>query len=971
MTTEPRASSPPPGAEPPPRRPSPAALRPTLAALLAYRGPTADGLPLSAWGIVLFSVWLLAWAFEGFELFWMMVPPVLTASIGFAVASDAGAWARRAINRRPSLLWLEPVVVMALFAALTFGVFGRVIQLRVPIDSGDHHMMIGRAQLLMEGMAKGKIAHWSHLFQGGDSLVDLYPVLLNVLTALVHFAAPKGTSFVWTYSAICLFGWWLRGVAVYNLGRRFAGPLPAMAIGVASLFEVGTEVFDGVWHGVLSWGMIHNNIAISIGLLAVALQIDLCRRVTTGRVVGCALAFAITCIAHPLGMLYAVVATAALVAGALVARGGRVRAGWAVACTVVGFFLAGIWLLPYTYALKHFSFNGSLPGLDYTTLGKGFFDGTAPVTSFAAFAGFGMVAVVASMTQRRIPLVAAGITCTLLFMLALTPFMVQAHIFQYFPSFLDAQQRRTLTVLKTAIVPCLAWLLGHAFAHVRQQSLAPGPVVARALLIGLLLFGPGRVFRRGAGYLLDDLRAQVPVAGPGRRTDGSNTNANHQAVFDWLKKQRQADPSATPWRVSLLDRMNTTSHAHWVWSEGVETGVPVVDFGWVSANFLAFRPREFSPQGFTDWNIRYATGITATPPFPEMVERFKAGPYRVWEFTGYDDRFVVAPPGVQITNLKLDGDVIEFTVAGSPPGGADLTVRSAYYPRWQATLDGRSVPVTQGPPHPGALPRQDQLALHVTDGVVRLSCDAAPPRFWAGCLVTLLGAAALAAIARARQRTRLQLLVLERLRAGVAWARGRAASLSLGPLARWRGLIGLGVLALLAGLLFLKGGTSLAFPPIEGNGLAVYAVKGQTRTPCHTAFLMGAYVCDVGEKKEAVLVEPTLGHTPVNDGAGEYSKQWPGTRVVLAEAGTSAELVFSRMATQNGVVEITAATTGKLKLSVSAGGFTSPPQTLQGYAGVRRFELPPGLPNRGDLTLKIEAEKGTGELIFKGRLAPR
>src|SRR5262245_60872796 len=99
---------------------------------------------------------------------------------------------------------------------------------------------------------------------------------------------------------------------------------------------------------------------------------------------------------------------------------------------------------------------------------------------------------------------------------------------------------------------------------------------------------------------------------------------------------------------------------------------------------IANRPRELSFPGFSDWNVRFAVTEGTAPPLPGMKERFASGAARVFEVPNYDDRFVVAQPGVDIRNVAVVGDEIRFELAGAPPEGADVQVRVAWFPRWVA-----------------------------------------------------------------------------------------------------------------------------------------------------------------------------------------------------------------------------------------------------------------------------------------------
>jgi hypothetical protein len=157
-----------------------------------------------------------------------------------------------------------------------------------------------------------------------------------------------------------------------------------------------------------------------------------------------------------------------------------------------------------------------------------------------------------------------------------------------------------------------------------------------------------------------------------------------------------------------------------------------------------------SAQGFHDWSIRYAISDHGGPPFPGAQVRLTEGQLTVWEVPDYDDRYVVAPAGVTVRELRFGDDEIRFRLDGVPDGGADIHVRCAWFPRWRAHQEGRLIPLVATPPHPGAKAKQEQLLVHASNGEVVLTCDAPMPRFWAGLLFTLLGVGGLIVCAPAK-----------------------------------------------------------------------------------------------------------------------------------------------------------------------------------------------------------------------------
>lgn len=938
-------------------------MRAAAGRALRWRGADGRGLCLQTWLLILAGILAIARVLERVEPVLMLAAPVLALAIAVPAARALGDPLRSGERSARMLRLLEMPAAMVFFAGWAWITWRHVLNGTVPIDTNDHQFMMGRAQIVWEGLRRGKWLHWTHLWQGGDTLVDLYPIEANLLIALFHALAPHGTRFVTSYSVFVVWTWWLRGVAVYYLLRRFAGPAVALLLACASLYEVGTDVWDGVWSATLYWGMVHNALALTFGVLATALAVDLLRRVTGPRFVACALLMALTACGHALGMLLVVVQTAALGLAVLLGKGPRKNGVWALTACAAGLMLAGVWILPFSHALQEWGYRVALPGLGYADLGAGLFNGHVPTGSFVTFVGFGMVAVSAAIVSTDLALAATAICSVLLVTISLTSLMVQARLLDLMPALLDGQPRRMLTVLKTTSLPALAWLLGLAFSHLRRpMSLSWPRVAARAVAIALLLYGPGRALASGWESIGNHLIEQAPNrSNPDRRM---HTDSDYDAVVGWLKEARTHDPSPTPWRAMITMR---DQKRHPFWAEGIDVGVPFVDLVNISSNFLAFRPREFSAEGMKDWNIRFVLTDKPEAPFPGLVERLRSGRLRIFELPGYDDRYIVAPEGVRVTGVRLVDDEIRFDVAGAAPEGADLQIRTAWFPRWRARLvGGGDLALTSRLPRPSAKPKQDQIVVHARNGSVVVSCDGLMPRFWPGLGMSLLGVIGIALLAAERRRERLEswLAMAWRKvssRLGAAWKRSVRAK------PRRTLAAGSGLVVLLAVGAAVHGGSHLSLPAIEGLGgvdvSAGSALVPGPLEPCAAEWWRGRYRCASVDAD----VDSWLGSTGTGDDTGEQAKLWPGTRVRLPRAGTKVRLHFSRLRLRGAVLRLTVAAWGKL----SVGGLVGSRSVFQrDYAGDsgEDIALPDWAPYAAGLDLDITATEPQSTLILRGEL---
>jgi hypothetical protein len=397
----------------------------------------------------------------------------------------------------------------------------------------------------------------------------------------------------------------------------------------------------------------------------------------------------------------------------------------------------------------------------------------------------------------------------------------------------------------------------------------------------------------------------------------------------------------------------------------------VVNFSDVPSNLLAARPREVSRKGFIDWNIRYAITPLRRPSFSEMTARFSSGGYQVWEVNDFDDRFVVAPPGVTIKGLKVDGDHIRFTVEGAPAGGAELLVRAAFYPRWRARQNGNKLAVWAKQPRPETFERQEQIAIRAFNGEVQLSCTGLMPRFWRGLFLSLVGLAIAVAGASLGRRKRIEWWVAKTwrrmrrsLREAGASIRARAGG------RRWLLLPAVLVLVLAIGAIStLRGRRQLFMPAMGGAGLEVSLKRANGRyVPCWPNLAEGGYVCTYLAGSPALHVGGWMGLNPRLDNTLEIARHWAAIRVYLPTAGT-ARLKFSRVRLNGGALDLRLISGGSAEMRVLFDKTPADKFPLAAFMQ-KHIPVPAGLGSVADVTLEIQSE-GSVTVTFEGGASPR
>jgi hypothetical protein len=886
-------------------RPLAQRLRIPLAGLLErataaarWRGPDGKGVPLSRWALVFAAG--AAWS--------LLVGPrePVVILLPFFVGGAALWPGVAAVFESPRVrLWLgraEIPIVVAAHAAFMREVFGPQLDAGVMLKVADHFVIIDHIRTISNALAEGRWASWTDVIQGGEPIGFLYPVFLDFVVAALHRWLGSGMDLFRFYTHVVPVCWCLRGLAVYALARRFAAPPIAGLLALASLLDVGWNLMDGNWYAVLAWGILESNVALTIAMFALAALLGVGAGRRGPRFVGAVLLAALAAVAHPMGLLVMTLSATALLTAALVSRSGARDVLWAAVAAALGLALASAYTMPTSSMLVDNSFVGSAPGNDFEQTGFEFLKGGIPDSSFSAFNGLAALAVLLASTTREARLVACALCALFLWLLELTPAVIEAGVTRYAPSLLMAQARRVVGAMKLVAVGPLAWLLHRTLSPLGHVgSTAARPVLTRALVAFVVLFGFGRSAVTGLGRLVNDLRYNFGSA--------PEIPVEQAAAFDWLAFERRADPNPAQWRVAILWKRPP----HAAWAEGARTGVPVVDFRWVSGTFLTFRPREKTLEGFRDWAIRFVMTDSPDPPFAGLFERWRMGQFVVWENPLYDGRSVVGPPGVLIEGLVYRGDRIRFVVRGAP-AGAEIIVRTAWFPRWRARQGGAELPVRPRLPRPDAKPKQEQIAVTARDGEVVLTCDRMPPRGALGLAVSSLGLLALVGAATSRRRERIEAAFVTAVaRAGDrvrrAWRQGGAR--------RRRGALVVVALAISAAAAasWFRGRRHLHLASWGGLGAGAFVARGSRLVPCSPEFWRGRWRCPPN-----ILIDSWVGGLSVRDDSGEWPRLFPANQIRWAAPETELWLRFSRVRIDGGALDLRLHVVGACRLTVRVDG---------------------------------------------------
>ncbi len=806
------------------------------------------------------------------------------------------SWGRSLRLSRTAELAIAALVLLV----VTWGLWRHVYAAGRFADTKDHHIMLERARELARSLQTGHIQHYTHFLQGGDALWDLYPVLPGVAAALIDSILPGDPPFEAAYTAVVVGSYWLRGLAVYTLGRSVASRYSAALLTAASLLDVGSGVWDGTWAATIHWGLVHSNLGISFAALALAIAGTSLR---TRRISALWLSAGCTCAAlmsHPLALIYLGVTLSTTWLAGLSERIRPQRLLWYGGGVALGCTLAGWWFVPYSTGLKALGVRFPWPGEDFATLGGGLLTGQRPLGDFGGFHGFVLLACLAALLtrdrasrSRNVLLRGYSLGSLLLFCLVLSPFAISLQAFELLPSLLGIQPARLFMVLKVSVVPVAAWALDRLFSELgNRSSLALWPTLQRSLLALLLLFGIGPALDSALGGLRVKLQSQAVM---GSLADplpphGSEVDDDLAKVMRYLGEVRSRETSKTPFR--MLTRW--ASWEQWgLWWFPWRIKVPMVLMDPLPGNFMAIRPQHLTLECLREWNVRFMVQQDAEDGSPValagVTERFASGRYHVYEVADYDDRFVVPvsrEQDVHISDLTVEGDRIRFEVSGASEP-LPVRIRAAWFPRWRAVQDGAPVAVSALPAHtdPSGDDYQGheaQLALEVRNGVVELRCDGPMPHQRTGQALTWLGLAA----GLATSFRPIRLGALKQARRGVACATGWSRVMRRRGLKKVR-VAAAFVASLILGFFLFKlalSGRSDRLRlggPLPNDATWLSHSRGGATSPCRRGWLRSNFHCTFGT--EAVQVSPRMGFT--RGYRGEFAQVWPGVSIRLPAAG--------------------------------------------------------------------------------------
>jgi hypothetical protein len=546
-----------------------------------------------------------------------------------------------------------------------------------------------------EMLARGRLKGWSHVLNFGYPSGELTPFGPELWVALFRAATLGLLSWTRTY-ALAFAGMSIFAtVALFVFARRFFGVAAGLVAAAIWILDTGGW-YQGGWFWFAWLGVWPVTLAMSFTLLALVKLSDvlapergLHRR---GDVLWAALWMTASLVTHQLAIVVYPVAVPALLLGAML-RDERLPEG--AAARFAGALALGVGMAAF-YLVPMFARNGltqdlGVRGYSLEELGHRLVELRLFEHGWALILVLALVGGVVVVRSRSV----AGpffVVCGAAFVLLSSDILISLfHAERVTRSILKLECQRMLLVAKLFWFPLAG--LG-AVTLFRQAFGAPrgsgdGGVLAR--------LSPGRrlacvvvVAALGAPLLrpmaLHVYQTQVTKEVQVRNHDSIWLDL--KAFLEWSRVERESTKEL--YRIAYFIN---NQHDHIVSLSPVFNQTMLYKVGYTSAQQFVRFPMSSEPELYQALSVKYLLSENETSDGRFAPVR-TFGQLHVYRFTGYQPQhpFTLVGDG-QVELEQFDPELIRLRLRGVAPGSR-LKLHVARFPRWEATLDGRTLPIS-------------------------------------------------------------------------------------------------------------------------------------------------------------------------------------------------------------------------------------------------------------------------------------
>jgi len=629
--------------------------------------------------------------------------------------------------------WIRECAGPVLILGSVVFLYGRLLLGDMPVNH-DHPVFLYRAYntgtLFLPNFS---LAGFSPLMFAGYPANSLYPIgtdlLVCLLRGLTFGLFSWETAYCWALFLFVLS----YPLAVYALGRRFAGHWAGLAAGLLAVVDRGAWL-QGGWQFNLDWGVWSMGLSFSLCLWALWMLDRLLHRPSHWNFIATGSLFAGAVLCHPmglaiLGIIIPVFLVALFLCGELPAPGKWLPR--VVSSGLLGFGLCAFWLIPFV-ARSEWLEPLAYHWLSIEEILRGLLDGSVFIQFGPGLLIAGTIGLLLAAKRREAFACFLLVTSGLLLFFSSSSFLLTFDVLDKFPSLSNLQMERFAYFVRTALlIGCgfLVQLLLHRTEGSKRER--PGTSVnARRLVLGAAI-APFIVFLPRIGPL--------PYLAPSKTLTWSSESTAYRdlrTAADFLNRQERSD----------LGRIAVKSykHDHLLVALPVYTGLGIFKLGFTPENNYRFKFDSTDPSVFKALNISHL--LSAGPVRrTDMKEIQRFGRLYLYEFLGFEgSRVTVEGPGVARV-LRDDPEAMDIELSQTGPSSS-IIIHTARYALWTAEMNEKEVPIS------GATLGDSPeifMRLPAADGLLKLRYEAGIPE-WTGRILTLLAILALLSICSAR-----------------------------------------------------------------------------------------------------------------------------------------------------------------------------------------------------------------------------
>jgi hypothetical protein len=591
-------------------------------------------------------------------------------------------------------------------------------------------------QFWTEMLGKGRIRGWSHFWSFGYPAGELYPFGAEVWVAAFYALTFGLLGWIWTYAVAMTAMLMFATFAMFVFARRFFGITAGVVAAALWIGDPGAW-YQGGWFWHIGLGVWPVSLGMAMTLLALVKLADVLSPEREARrrwdCTWAALWMAASLITHLLPLVVYPIALPCLWLNER-ARQGRLP-GWMtarfVASVAIGFGLASFSLIPMM-ARSNLTMDLGVAGYSLEDLAHRIvelraFEGVWQLIHVLALVG----GIVAMRNRARAGLF--FVLCGAIFVLLSSNIVVSVfHLERLSKGFLKIENQRMLLVAKLFWYP----LAGHAVALIARRPRISSDSVPRSPLpiVGFLVLvsAIGAPLLRPVATHIYNTQVNKPLQHQGEDPIWRDL----QSFFAWSRAAKQSTTDF--YRIAY----KTHPHHHIFTISPIFNQTPIYKVGYTSTQIFRSFPMSTEPELLEALSVKYMVADSDVND-PSLVLERTFGQLRVYRFTRYHPHhpFTLIGGG-QGELVRFEPELIQIRLQGTTPG-TKLKLHVNAFPRWEATLNGRHVPISPATAYGMEYPFLMEVPASDGDLVFRYQRRAID---WAGLVVTWLALVGLALV---------------------------------------------------------------------------------------------------------------------------------------------------------------------------------------------------------------------------------